>query len=78
MNKKEINACLNWHIRTRNGFYYNKKRYTGMAFLEDCLEIHTSDIKSIVYINYEDIVKIENVRVEENNGFKLHKTIFTK
>ena len=74
MTRKEINACLGWHIRHKKGFYYNGKRYSGIAFHDDCLEVHTSDINSITYIPYENIVSIENITV---NG-TLQKTIFTK
>ena len=75
MNKKEIDACLGWNIRSGKGFYYKGKKYDGVAYLDDCIEIHVCwDINSIVYINYEDIEKIENVRMEN----KLQKVIFTK
>lgn len=73
MDKKKINVCLDSVIRRKKGFYYKGKKYNGVAFLDDCLEIHTNDYKDIVYINYEDIDKIENVIIKN----ELQKTIFT-
>ena len=73
MNKREIDTYLDSVIRRKKGFYYKGKKYNGVAFLDDCLEIHTNDYKDVVYINYEDIKRIENVTV----GNELHKTIFT-
>lgn len=74
MTKKEINACLGWCIRHGKGFFYNGKRYSAITFHDDYLEVHTSDINSITYIPYKNIVSIKNIAV---NG-ALQKTIFIK
>ena len=74
MNRKQIDACLGWHIRHHKGFYYNNVRYSGVSFHDDCIDIHNYDVRSIVYIKYDDIIDIQRVNVSG----ELRKIIITK
>lgn len=74
MTRKQIDACLGWHIRHGKGFYYNNVHYSGISFHDDCVDIHNYNIKSIVYIKYDDILDIQNINVSG----ELRKTIITK
>ena len=59
MTRKQIDACLGWHIRHRKGFYYNNVHYSGISFHDDCIDIHNYDVRSIVY----NIIDIQTVNV---------------
>lgn len=74
MDRKKIESCLGYVIRSRKGFYYNNKKYNAIAYYNDCIEIYMNDYEYWENINYEDILKIENVIVEN----ELQKTIFTR
>lgn len=74
MTRKEVEAATRWHLEHKKGIFYNGKRYSGISFTKEDFTIHAGTPDTMITFRYEEVEKIETVKVEEVRQM----TIFTK